>query len=526
MSVFHNVRAVPWLLVLSGCFMWWLGEEARADEPAVPLPELLPVVVPAGGPAAGQDKPAAAQPPAKPAADAPAAGKGFDPAAVSAGSAAFDRSCTTCHDAARSLDRTKDLDGWRATVKRMAAKKGAEVAAGDIEPIATFLASRTTPTATAGDKSVTPPAGADKTSMTTFVTLSPLWRGGPDRLQNPGFTPLAWAGASWEGKTVSGRVTVCAACHGVQEQAFLSRLDLVEAAARVDLSEFFGRCCSGMKGGIEAGRFIVPFGAFSSQTNPGVYRTVSTPLIFNMGQRVFNGDLGVSVLPLPYSNTGVNADVSVPVCDLGTGPITAGVEGYLINGLAGNGSGIDFLQSRDLVDNNTRMSGGGRVTVGDPYVRVGASILAGRFDNPNDNVPSAPLDYRLYGFDFQAHYKRLFRCQVEYARRDSDRVGVLPTGVGKVTDALDGYYMEAEVRPYDECRVSLLARQDFMRSRSPLPPPGSSLPTGTFNVNRFTAGINIELWHQSLLMINYERWLVPLPDRGVNVFGVRYTVTY
>jgi hypothetical protein len=345
-------------------------------------------------------------------------------------------------------------------------------------------------------------------------------------LQNPGFAPLAWVGASWEGKTVSGRVTACVACHGVQEQAFLSRIDLVEAAARVDLSEFLDRCLCGTKGGIEAGRFVVPFGAFSAQTNPGVYRTVSTPLIFNMGQRIFNGDLGVSVLPMPYSNTGINTNVTVPVCDVGTGPITAGVDAYLINGLAGNGNGIDFLQSRDLLDNNTRMSGGGRVTVGDPFVRVGASILAGRFDNPNDAVPNAPLDYRLYGFDFQAHYKRLFRCQVEYARRDSDRVGDLPTGVGKFTDALDGYYIEAEVRPYDECRVSLLARQDFMRSRSPLPPPGSSLPTGTFNVNRFTAGINVELWHQSLLMFNYERWLVPLPDRGVNVFGVRYTVTY
>jgi hypothetical protein len=74
--------------------------------------------------------------------------------------------------------------------------------------------------------------------------------------------------------------------------------------------------------------------------------------------------------------------------------------------------------------------------------------------------------------------------------------------------------------------VSLLARQDFLRARSPLPPPGSSLPTGTYDVNRFTAGINIELWHQSLLMIDYERWLVPTPDRGVNVYGVRYTVTY
>src|SRR5205807_2594643 len=49
------------------------------------------------------------------------AGKKPDPAVVSAGTAAFERSCTTCHNAARALDRTKDLAGWGATVKRMAA---------------------------------------------------------------------------------------------------------------------------------------------------------------------------------------------------------------------------------------------------------------------------------------------------------------------------------------------------------------------------------------------------------------------
>jgi hypothetical protein len=59
-----------------------------------------------------------------------------------------------------------------------------------------------------------------------------------------------------------------------------------------------------------------------------------------------------------------------------------------------------------------------------------------------------------------------------------------------------------------------------------LAPPGSTLPAGTFNVERLTVGINIELWHQSLLMINYERWLLPELDRTANVFGVRYAITF
>ena len=109
-----------------------------------------------------------------------------------------------------------------------------------------------------------------------------------------------------------------------------------------------------MKGGIDAGRLIVPFGAFSSQVNPGSYRTVSTPLIFNMGQRVFSQDIGVPVLPMPYSDTGVNLNFDVPLGDCGTGPITASFDAYLVNGLEGSSNGIDWLQSRNLLDNTTR----------------------------------------------------------------------------------------------------------------------------------------------------------------------------
>src|SRR4029077_7613063 len=98
-----------------------------------------------------QTKPEEAQDKGPASASAP--GQTYDPAVVSAGMAAFERSCTNCHDAARSLERTKDLAGWRATVRRMAAKRGADVAAGDIDPIAVYLTSRNTAAAgTAAEK--------------------------------------------------------------------------------------------------------------------------------------------------------------------------------------------------------------------------------------------------------------------------------------------------------------------------------------------------------------------------------------
>ena len=129
--------------------------------------------------------------------------------------------------------------------------------------------------------------------------------------------------------------------------------------------------------------------------------------------------------------------------------------------------------------------------------------------------------------DVQAHYKRLFRCQLEYGRRDSDRFGILPNGPEVFSEAVFGYYAEAEARPWDKCRVSLLARYDCQKRSSQLPPSGSTLPTGTFDVERITVGINIDLWHQSLLMIDFERWLLPeLGHHTADVFGIRYTITF
>lgn len=504
-----------------------LTQATHAQESGIPtLPE---AAQPAETQAAeSKSKEEQAKEPATGGASAP--GKGFDPAVVSSGMAAFERSCTKCHDAARSLERTKDLAGWRGTVRRMAAKRGAEIADSDVEPIAVYLASRSaaasgTTVATAGAAGTA--ASSDSTSLAAFATISPLWRGGNNHVQNPDFAPLAWVGATWQGKMVSARATLCTTCHGVQEAGLISRVEPVEAAVRVDLSQYLEQCCHGLKGSIDAGRFVVPFGAFSAQVDPSLYRTVSTPLIFNMGQRIFSSDLGYPVLPMPFANQGVDLNLVIPLGDCGTGPITATTDGYIINGLVGNNTGVDFLRSRDLLDNNNRVAGGGRITLGDPNIRAGASLSGGRLDDPNVVGLPGGLYYRIYGFDIQAHYKRLLRCQFEYARRESDRFGTLPGGAAIFTDSVSGCYVEAEARPWDKCRASLLGRYDFQRTSSPLPPPGSTLTTGAFDVQRVTIGVNVDLWHQSLLMVNYERWILPVPRHDTaDVFGVRYTITF
>jgi len=314
----------------------------------------------------------------------------------------------------------------------------------------------------------------------------------------------------------------------VKEPGQISRIEPAEVAVHVDLSTYFDKHCKGMKGSVDAGRFVVPFGAFSALSDPSLYRTVSTPLIFNMGQRLFDKDIGFPVLPMPYADEGINLNIATPcLFDCGTGPVTMTADGYLINGLEGNVNGIDFYQSRDLYDNNNRVAGGTRVTIGDPYVRAGASVMSGRYDVPTPGLAEG-LYYTIYGFDIQAKYKRLFRAIFEYARRDNDRFGILPAGPTIFSEGVYGYYAEAEVRPCGEkSRVSLLTRYDWQAHNSVQPPSGSSLVEGHYHVERLTFGVNVELWHQSLLMFNYERWLTPEPfHRTSDIFGIRYTITF
>src|SRR5262245_2524517 len=146
------LRPLPSRVIMALLLAGWISPCSRADEPAEQAqPEQLPAPKDAGA----QDKPKAnddADKQAKPneSQSNQRTGGGnagqnqqFDQAVVAQGQAAFERSCTKCHDAARSLDRTKDLAGWRTTVRRMAGKRDADIPSSDIEPIAVYLASRT-----------------------------------------------------------------------------------------------------------------------------------------------------------------------------------------------------------------------------------------------------------------------------------------------------------------------------------------------------------------------------------------------
>ncbi len=448
---------------------------------------------------------------------------GLDPGLIASGQAAFERNCTSCHDSGRSLQKQKSLGAWRRTVRRMAAMDDANVPSGDIESIAVYLASRNSNGASNDTESVLSKIEQDisESDISLFGTVSPLWRGGSPTLQNNGFFPQLFLGAAWEKGAFSVKATACTSCHGAGEDpGFLNRIDLLNASVRVDIGKLlYGECTREWQLSLEGGRLVVPFGAFASQVNPGVYRTVSMPLIYNMGQRVRDDDLGDPVLPMPYSDEGLNVAGSVALIDFGgSDVINLSYDFYVVNGLNGNEEGIDFDRSRELLDNNSNPAVGGRVTIGSRFLRLGSSVMGGRF---SDNPGLQRLNYLIYGFDAVARYENLLRFQFEYAQRNTD---TLPAA-DIFTEKVSGYYFELEGRLCNESKLSALARWDH-QNRNNSPPDTVLDPTLGFATTRFTYGLNYAVSSNSLLMVNHEIWMLPQHQPHIDVFGVRYSLTF
>jgi hypothetical protein len=484
---------------------------------------LARVAGPAGGMTAGQAAAGGAPANEKGAEKGKDEGPKFDPALVQQGTSAFNTYCTTCHSADKALQVSKTLAAWRSTVRRMAEKNGANIPENTHESIAVYLASLSGGTAGkagGGEEAVSP--------VTITGTISPTYRYSGGNLEDPGHFGDAWLGFAWQGKSpVSGRVTTCLSCHSQGFQLGNS-VEIVEAVARLDVSKALcpdPQCPATVKTSIEAGRFVVPFGAYYQEVNPGVDRAVTHPLIYNMGQRVNLNDIGDPVLPMPYCDQGASINFAAPLgCNLNSTFIA-----YAVNGLKGTTEGISFFQSRDYLDNNPWPAIGGRATVGDQHLRVGCSVMGGRFDSiPSFNPQQQAQNYVIFGGDVSYHWEDVFRVQFEFAQRNSDRFDILPGNAQATvfTERVSGFYLEAELLVLPKERVSLFARYDEQYHESPLPIPGSQIPVGGFGVDRFTLGVNWTLPGGSLLMIDGEYWDMPHPLGHSNVLGVRWAATF
>ncbi len=451
-------------------------------------------------------------------------GQKFDPALVQQGTSAFNAHCTTCHSADKSFQATKSLPAWRSTVRRMSEKDGANIPENTHESIAVYLASLS-----AGKGGTAGGGGEEAVSPVAITgTLSPTYRYSGRVLEDPGHFGDAWLGVAWQGKgPVSARVTSCVSCHS-QGLQLGNSIEMVEAAVRFDVSKALCKDPQNpplLKASVEAGRFVVPFGAYYQQVNPGVDRAVARPLIYNMGQRVNQNDIGDPVLPMPYCDQGASINLAGPVgCNL-----NSTFNAYVVNGLKGSTEGISFFQSRDYSDNNPWPAGGGRATIGGERLRFGCSLMGGRFDSyPGFNPQQGSLNYVIFGADATYHWEDVLRVQFEFAQRNSDRFDTLPGNAqaSVFTERVSGFYLEAELLVLRQEKVSLFARFDEQYHDSPLPVLGSQVAASSFGVTRVTLGVNWTLPGGSLLMVNGEHWDLPNPLGHADVLGMRWAATF
>jgi mono/diheme cytochrome c family protein len=421
---------------------------------------------------------------------------------VSAGRAAFERSCTDCHDAARSLDKAKTYGGWLRTIQRMAAKDGADIRTSDVVPIASYLAS------VAGASGAVADGGDEADGGWSFgATVSTLHRSASDEslVEHPGFFADVWVTAAYQSAGPwRATVTSCTSCHTTNG----APLELVEGSATLDLRHLGCgcRCDDGRELLLKAGRFVTPFGAYAAMSHPGINRTVSSPLIFNMGRRVLVPNSSPPqqqpVLPMPFSDEGIDFIFRTPVTD----ELTFTLDLYAVNGLQGAGPNV-FNRSRLYFDNNEEPSLGARITLGSDFFRLGASVLGG--NSQDEQTP--PLDHFLAGADATCQITDRLRFYFEYAMRRQESQFV----AGADEDTY-GTVTELEWRVWDCPNISLLVRYDTLEHRHPV--------FGDASLDRFTTGINVGLPGGSLLMINHELWM-PDGEDDVDLIGVRWVVS-
>jgi hypothetical protein len=314
-------------------------------------------------------------------------------------------------------------------------------------------------------------------------------------------------GVEWRApeSPVSGRVISCTSCHG--DNSGLG-VELVEASATLDLVHWLTRCppdkrCpGGLEANLKAGRFIVPFGAFSGRVHPGALRTVTPPLMFNMGRRAEPSFVLQPVINMPYSDEGANLHLRYPLptcCDW-----SATFDFYGVNGLQVGGPDV-FFASRSYRDNNSNTALGGRATIGNTKLRIGGSVASG--EQQNEQSPNQI--YKLVGADVTLRWEETLRAYYEYAIRDE-------APFPGATNTIYGNLFEAELFLLDDPKISLMARFDTLDHSGDL---------GEQYIERFTWGVNFGLYGGSLLIVNQEHWRFSNRP-SIDLLGLRWTVAF
>ena len=259
---------------------------------------------------------------------------------------------------------------------------------------------------------------------------------------------------------------------------------------------------------VSAGRVVVPFGDFANRVDPSSHRSVSAPLIFDMGRIPYGDRTGfnLGVVPAPYVETGVVVYGQSWIANR----IQVWYGAYGVAGLKGSND-VDWASMRSVyyADNNRLPAGGGRLALTwsqeDPSavlgdVSVGGSFTGGRYDQ------ASSLGYAAWGADAQLRLGPL-TLRGEYAAR---RTHIDPNASGFRFVVVDpwfdkkGWYAEIE-HPLGKY-VGAIYRVDRM-DRVGIPVPGTITAIGPdARITRYTAGLMVTPVTSLFLKASYEYW--------------------
>jgi hypothetical protein len=281
----------------------------------------------------------------------------------------------------------------------------------------------------------------------------------------------------------------CLSCHGIE---------LEHAAFDFQPKVWFN---------VQFGRLAVPFGEYSNRTDQSGHRTVSAPLIYDMGRMAYadRSEFNGPIVMLPYVDTGLMVYGQFFLGSV----MQVWYGAYLVGGFKG-AADVDWMALRSVpyTDNNRLPSCGGRLAltltsppgrlIGD--VSLGASYTGGRYDR------SGRLQYHAGAVDLAIPIRKItLRAEVAYRRT---RLDPAASGYGYVLidDYFDkrGGYAELE-HPLGRY-LNMVYRYDRL-DRIGVPLPGSAAAmTPRSRLERATAGLVVTPAASLYLKLSYEYW--------------------
>jgi len=255
---------------------------------------------------------------------------------------------------------------------------------------------------------------------------------------------------------------------------------------------------------VAAGRLALPFGEYSNRIDPSSHKTVSAPLVYDMGRMAYGEKtaFNLGVVPLPYTDTGV-----MVYGQRFLGKVQAWYGVYGVGGFRGSND-VDWTAMRSLyyTDTNRLPSVGGRLALtlaaeptwwlGD--VSVGASGVTGRYDR------DATLRYEAWGADASVRIEKFtFRGEYAFRRTDLSPSASYPYELVDTWFRKDGWYAEVE-RPFGSY-LALVYRWDTLH-RQGAPLAGATELTPDSTITRQTAGIVVTPASNVFVKLSWEQW--------------------